>query len=185
MCACVRGQVDQLKMEVLEKDVALNMATRQAKEVASHTTEVGSARRAIARLRRQLGKLVLSSNSQITRLQNQVQAYSRLLKEVRGVAPVVSIAASAAYTDGLAARQARLESEKVAEQASSEWEAEKAWWKERVEKLTAELESLKLMQHEDRQQLLREHSEVPLPPPRRGPAVGPTGRRCVWWPPTV
>ena len=69
-------------MEVLEKDVALNMATRQAKEEASHTTEVGSARRAIARLRRQLGKLVLSSNSQITRLQNQVQAYSRLLKEV-------------------------------------------------------------------------------------------------------
>ena len=57
-------------------------------------------------------------------------------------------------------RQARLESERFAEQASAEWDAEKAWWKHRVDTLQKELENVKLMQYEDRQQLLREHSEV-------------------------
>lgn len=77
-------QVGHLQMQVVEKDVSINVVKHQAQDVASHKTEVGSARRAIGRLRRQLGKLVVSSNSQITRLQNQVQGYSRLLKDVRG-----------------------------------------------------------------------------------------------------
>lgn len=78
-------QVGHLQMQVVEKDVSINVVKHQAQDVASHKTEVGSARRAIGRLRRQLGKLVVSSNSQITRLQNQVQGYSRLLKDVRGI----------------------------------------------------------------------------------------------------
>jgi len=132
----LQSKAKELKESLTTKEDLLGGLENEAKRNSKHRSDMDSAKREVNRQRKHLLLLAESSN------QIQSELHASLISQ------------------NIVLEQLKLEYEEHTETVRTEWDHDRNAKNSEITRLKQQLESLKLMQFEDKQQLLREQREI-------------------------
>jgi hypothetical protein len=129
-------RISTLQTQLLSKDEELLQLAADAKMMSQHKEEIEGSRRTIGRLQRQIMLVAENANMKENELQNLLQSQTLLMEELK------------------------LEYEDYVGSSKLQWEMDVKEKTDEITRINSDFEQFKLMQFEDKQQILREHAEV-------------------------